>query len=58
MAPGVFLGLGALIIGGIIWRRRKALASEKVGLSEAEQDALERLLKKGDQASSSADSNS
>ncbi len=58
LAPGVFLGLGGLIIGGIILRRRKALASEKVGLSEAEQHALERLLKKGDQASSSTDSNS
>ena len=43
--PLVFLAVGMLVIGGIVWRRRRALNTKYNGLSEAESSALARLLK-------------
>ena len=45
LGPIVFLGVGVLAIGGIVWRRRRRLAHEQTEtLSEAESQALARLL--------------
>ncbi len=47
LGPLVFLGIGSVLVGVIVWRRRTVLKQAPSSLSEEESDALKQILASG-----------